>query len=208
VHVLSSPELLVVDNQPARLQVGSLVPYQSGTAQSTLTSTSSIVSEIQYQPVGVILEVTPRVNTGGLVTLDVSQEVSSVAAGVTTTGVNSPTFNTQNVNSRVVVQDGETIGIAGLIRDQVARTNGGIPWLKDIPLLGFLGSTQTNSRTRQELLVLITPHVIHDQHDAQELTEDLREQLTNAAAVQYENPSASGSSDPNRNIRRGLGLEQ
>ncbi len=207
VHILSSPELLVVDNQPARLQVGALVPYQSGTAQSTLTSTSSIVSEIQYQPTGVILEITPRVNTGGLVTLDVSQEVSSVAAGVGTTGVNSPTFNTRNVNTRVVVQDGETIGIAGLITDNVSRTNGGIPWLKDIPLLGFLGSTQTNNRQRQELIVMITPHVIHDQHDAQELTEDLREQLTNAAAVPYENPTASGSSDPNRNIRRNLNLE-
>ncbi len=208
VHVLSSPELLVVDNQPARLQVGSLVPYQSGTAQSTLTSTSQIVSEIQYQPVGVILEITPRVNTGGLVTLDVSQEVSSVNPNQTTAGITSPTFDTRNVNSRVVVQDGQTIGIAGLISDNVTRNNGGIPWLKDIPLLGFLGATQNNTRLRQELLVLITPHVIHDQHDAQALTEDLREQLSNAAGVPYENPSPSGSSDPNRRLRRSLNLEK
>ncbi len=208
VHILSSPELLVVDNQPARLQVGQLVPYQSGTAQSTLTSTSSIVSEIQYQPTGVILEVTPRVNTGGLVTLDVSQEVSAVAQGVTTTGVNSPTFTTRNVNSRVVVQDGQTIGIAGLITDQLSRGNSGIPWLKDIPILGALASTQNNNRMRQELLVLITPHVIHDQHDAQALTEDLREQLSNAAAVPFENPSATGSADPNRRVRRSLDLER
>ena len=207
VHVLSSPELMVVDNQPARLQVGQLVPYQSGTAQSTLTSTASIVSQIQYQPIGVILEVTPRINTGGLVTLDVSQEVSTVASGTTTTGVNSPTFNTQNVNSRVVVADGQTVGIAGLIRDNATRGNSGIPWLKDIPLLGLLGGTQTNTRTRQELLVLITPHVVRDQHDAQALTEDLREHLSDAAAVQNDSAEADGSSDPNRRLKRSLGLE-
>ncbi len=207
VHVLSSPELMVVDNQPARLQVGSLVPYQSGTAQSTLTSTASIVSQIQYQPIGVILEVTPRINTGGLVTLDVSQEVSTVASGVTTVGVNSPTFNTQNVNSRVVVADGQTVGIAGLIRDNTSRANSGIPWLKDIPLLGLLGGTQTNTRTRQELLVLITPHVVRDQHDAQALTEDLREHLSGAAAVPDDSAAANGSADPNQRLKRSLGLE-
>ncbi|TLU71411.1 type II secretion system secretin GspD [Lichenicoccus roseus] len=208
VHVLSSPELMVVDNQPARLQVGQLVPYQSGTAQSTLTSTASIVSQIQYQPVGVILEVTPRINTGGLVTLDVSQEVSTVATGTTTTGVNSPTFNTQNVNSRVVVADGQTVGIAGLIRDNTTKANSGIPWLKDIPLLGLLGGTQTNSRTRQELLVLITPHVVRDQHDAQSLTEDLREHLSDAASVPYDSVAPSGSADPNQRLKRSLGLER
>ncbi|WP_428377084.1 type II secretion system secretin GspD [Lichenicoccus sp.] len=207
VHVLSSPELMVVDNQPARLQVGSLVPYQSGTAQSTLTSTASIVSQIQYQPIGVILEVTPRINTGGMVTLDVSQEVSTVATGVTTVGVNSPTFNTQNVNSRVVVADGQTVGIAGLIRDNTNRASSGIPWLKDIPLLGLLGGTQTNTRMREELLVLITPHVVRDQHDAQALTEDLREHLSGAAAVPDDSAAANGSADPNQRLKRSLNLE-
>ena len=207
VHILSSPELMVVNNQPARLQVGSLVPYQSGTAQSTLTSTSQIVSQINYQPTGVILEVTPRVDTGGMVTLDVSQEVSSVASGTTTPGITSPTFLTRNVNTRVVVQDGETIGIAGLITDNNSRGNGGIPWLKDIPILGALASTQTNTRVRQELLVLITPHVVHDQLDAQALTEDLRDQLTGAASVPYDSGRAAGSADPNHRVLRSLTLE-
>ncbi len=208
VHVLDSPELLVVDNQPARLQVGSLVPYQSGTAQSTLTSTSQIVSQINYQPTGVILEITPRINTSGSVTLDVSQEVSAVQGGaVTTPGVNSPTFTTRNVNTRVVVEDGETIGIAGLITDNNSRANSGIPWLKDIPILGALASTQTNTRARQELLVLITPHVVHDAHEAQNLTEDLREHLSGAASVPYDPGTPDGSADPNHRVLRGIGLE-
>ena len=173
VHVLSSPELLVLDNQPARLQVGSVVPYLSQTSQSTITANAPVVSSINYQQTGVIMEVTPRVNSGGLVTLDVMQDVSSVATGITTPGINSPTFNERNVNSRVVVQDGQTIGLAGLITDTTSLGNQGIPWLKDVPILGLLAGNQNNTRQRTELLILITPHVIHDQRDARALTEDL-----------------------------------
>ena len=210
VKVLSSPQLLVVDNEPARLQVGALVPYLSQTAQSTLTSDAPIVSSINYQQTGVIMQVTPRVNSGGLVTLDITQEVSDVAAGVTTPGVNSPTFNERSITSRVVVQDGQTVGLAGLISDNSSRQNQGIPWLKDIPLLGILAGQQTNNRTRTELLVLITPHVVHDQRDARALTEDLRDELDNAARVpqQLQDKPASGSADPNQVLRQRLRLER
>ena len=210
VNVLSSPQLMVVDNQPARLQVGALVPYLSQTAQSTVTSDAPIVSNINYQQTGVIMQVTPRVNSGGLVTLDITQEVSDVAANVTTPGVNSPTFNERSVTSRVVVQDGQTVGLAGLIQDNDSHTNQGIPWLKDIPLLGLLAGQQSNVRARTELLVLITPHVVHDQRDARALTEDLRDQLINAAAVPQTLQSlpASGSADPGEPLRRRLGLQQ
>ncbi|WP_428491127.1 type II secretion system secretin GspD [Rhodopila sp.] len=210
VHVLSSPELMVLDNQPARLQVGAVVPYQSQSSQSTISSNAPIVSSINYQQTGVILEVTPRVNSGGLVTLDVMQDVSSVAAGITTPGVNSPTFNERNVSSRVVVQDGQTIGLAGLITDTASVGNQGIPWLKDIPLLGLLAGNQNNTRQRTELLILITPHVVHDQRDARALTEDLRDQLINAAAVPgfLNNLGPSGQTDPSRRLRRQLQLQQ
>ncbi|HEX3575849.1 MAG TPA: type II secretion system protein GspD, partial [Rhodopila sp.] len=210
VHVLSSPELLVLDNQPARLQVGSVVPYLSQTSQSTVTSDAPVVSSINYQQTGVIMEVTPRVNSGGLVTLDVMQDVSSVATGITTPGINSPTFNERNVTSRVVVQDGQTIGLAGLITDTASVGNQGIPWLKDVPLLGLLAGTQNNTRQRTELLILITPHVVHDQRDARALTEDLRDQLINAAAVpdMLNNLRPSGQSDPSARLRKQLNLQQ
>ena len=183
VNVLSSPELLVLDNQPARLQVGSVVPYLSQTSQSTIASNAPVVSSINYQQTGVIMEVTPRVNSGGLVTLDIMQDVSSVASTITTPGINSPTFNERNVTSRVVVQDGQTVGLAGLITDTASVGNQGIPWLKDIPILGLLAGTQNDIRQRTELLILITPHVVHDQRDARALTEDMRDRLINAAAV-------------------------
>jgi general secretion pathway protein D len=158
----------------------------------------------------VIMEVTPRVNSGGLVTLDVMQDVSSVATAITTPGINSPTFNERNVNSRVVVQDGQTIGLAGLITDNASLGNQGIPWLKDVPILGLLAGTQNNTRQRTELLIMITPHVIHDQRDARALTDDLRDQLINAAAVPglLNSLRSSGQSDPSARLRKQLQLQQ
>jgi general secretion pathway protein D len=207
VNVLSSPQLTVVDNQPARLQVGALVPYLLNTQQSTITTGAPVVNSIGYQPTGVIREVTPRVNCGGLITLDIVQEVSDVEQAASTSGINSPTFNERNVSSRVVVQDGQTIGIAGLIRDTITHDNQGIPWLKDIPILGVLAGTQNNVRQRTELLIMITPHVIRDQADVRSITEDMREALHNAAAVPTISATEriSGSPDPNRRIRERLG---
>jgi general secretion pathway protein D len=211
VHVLSSPELMVLDNQPARLEVGDLVPYLTSQSQSTLTSSSEIINSVSYEQTGVILEVTPRVSSDGLVTLDIAQEVSNVSTSSTstssTTSINSPTFAQRDVQSRVVVQDGQTIGLAGLIQDSVTRSNQGVPFIKDIPIIGALFGQQNNTRTRSELLVLITPHVIHDQRDALDLTQDLREQLPNAAAVPQilQQLPLSGSDDPTAALRSRLG---
>ncbi len=213
VKVLSSPQLMVLDNEAARLQVGNLVPYLTSSSQSTLTTNSSIINSVDYRETGVIMEVTPRVNSGGLVTLDISQEVSDVdtsAATAAASQIASPTFLERNVRSRVVVQDGQTVGLAGLIRDSASRGNSGIPWLKDVPLLGLLAGQQSNARTRTELLVMITPHVIHDQRDARALTEDLRDQLINAAAIpdELQRLRPSASPDPQRRIRQNLRLER
>lgn len=199
VKVLSAPEVMVLDNQPARLQVGQQVPVLTGTATSTLTAGAPIVNSVDYHETGVIMQVTPRVNTGGLVTLDIAQEVSDVAQQATNTVTGSPTFDDQVFRTRVAVQDGQTVGLAGLIRDNVSQGNSGLPFIKDIPILGTLFSTQSNSRARTELLVLITPHVVHDQRDARALTEDLRSQLINAGLVpqQVERQGGSGSANPN-----------
>jgi general secretion pathway protein D len=203
VRVLSSPQITVVDNQQARLQVGALVPYLLSTSQGTLTNNAPVINSIGYQPTGVILEVTPRVNSGGLITLDVSQEVSEVASALTTNGIQSPTFTERNVTSRVVVQDGQTAGMAGLIQDSISKGNQGIPWLKDIPILGVLAGTQTNQRQRTELLVLITPHVIRNGIEMHRWTEDMRDALAPAAAVPYLSAAepVSGSDDPNARLR-------
>ncbi len=198
VRVLSSPQILVLDNQTARLQVGNEVPYLTSSAQSTLTTNAEIVNSVSYQETGVILEVVPRVNSGGLVTLDISQEVSD-AATTSSSGIDSPTFDERKIDSRVAVQDGQTIGLAGLIRDTVSRENSGIPYVKDIPVLGSLFSNQTNTRNRTELLVLLTPHVIQDQRQARALTDDLRENLPSAALVPQQLPELPKDGSPNPN---------
>jgi general secretion pathway protein D len=199
VKVLSSPQIMVLDNQPASLQVGQQVPVLTGTAQSTLTSNAPIVSSINYVNTGIILQVTPRVNSDGLVTLDLAQEVSTVTAPAANTVQNSPTFDDRVIQTRIAVQDGQTIGLAGLIQDSDTQGNSGLPFLKDIPLLGSLVSSQDNKRSRTELLVLITPHIVHDQRDARALTEDLRNELINAALVpqQLERHRPSGLANPN-----------
>jgi general secretion pathway protein D len=197
----------VLDNEPARLQVGSLVPFLTQSAQSTLAAGAPVVNSVDYRETGVIMEVIPRVSSGGLVTLDISQEVSEVdTTAPSTSGINSPTFLERAVRSRVVVQDGQTIGLAGLIRDSDSRGNQGVPFLKDIPVLGALLGSQNNTRARTELLVLITPRVVHDQRDARSLTEDMREGLANAAALPeaLRRQGLSGSVDPNERMRQKL----
>lgn len=211
VKVLSSPELMVLDGQTAHLQVGDLVPYLTSSSQSSVAN-SAVINNINYQPTGVIMNVTPRVNKSGLVTLDISQQVSAIDSSITTTttGISSPTFSEQDVSSRVTVQDGQTVGLAGLITDNLSKSNSGIPFLKDIPLIGLLAGTQNNTRVRTELLVLITPHVQYDQRDAQALTADLQDQLQDAAAVPAELNSlqSPGSDDPNAVVRSKLRLDQ
>jgi general secretion pathway protein D len=128
----------------------------------TISANAPIVNSIDYRNTGVILLVTPRVYSGGLVTLDLSQEVSDVLTP-TAGNIDSPTFDQRLIRTRVAVQDGQTVSLAGLIRDSDSQKNSGIPFVKDIPLLGSLVSSQQNSRQRTELLVLITPHVVHDQ---------------------------------------------
>jgi general secretion pathway protein D len=208
--VLSSPERMVLDTPTARLQVGDLVPYLTSNSQSTIAN-SAVINSVSYQPTGVIMNVTPRVNSGGLVTLDISQEVSAIDASVNTaiTGIQSPTFSERSVTSRVVIQDGQTVGLAGLITDNASKTNSGIPFLKNIPILGLLAGTQNNQRTRTELLVLITPHVLYDRRDARALTADMQEQLQGAAGVPSElnNLPPISSSDPNERVRGALRLQ-
>ena len=199
VKILSAPQVMVLDNEPARLQVGQQVPVLTGQATSTITAGAPVVNSVDYHSTGVIMQVTPRVNSGGLVSLDIAQEVSDVAAQATNSVMGSPTFNDQLFRTRVAVQDGQTVGMAGLIRDNAGNDNTGIPFLKDIPILGTLVSTQSNSRTRSELLVLITPHVVHDQRDARALTEDLRSQLIDAGLVpqQLQRRGSPGVANPN-----------
>jgi general secretion pathway protein D len=174
VEVVSAPELLVLDHQSAALQVGAQIPIITQQAQSVITTGAPVVNSVQYLNTGVILQVTPRVNSSGLVTLDIDQSVSDVGAN----GVaGSPTINQRRVVTSAVVQDGETIALGGLISNNYNNTKNGLPILADIPVLGSLFGTTTRANERQELLVLLTPRIIRNAKEARDMTDDLRSRM-------------------------------
>ncbi|MGE5269921.1 MAG: type II secretion system secretin GspD [Thiohalocapsa sp.] len=176
VRVLSSPNLLVRNNGAARLQVGDQVPIATQSATSTLTNTAQTVNSIDYRDTGIILNVTPRVNAGGLVLLDISEEVSN-AAKTDSSALDSPTIAQRRVKSSVAVNDGQTIALAGLIRDTRNNAKNGLPWLEDLPGVGLFFGARSQSLNRTELLVLITPRVIRNRHEGDALTAELRSKL-------------------------------
>jgi general secretion pathway protein D len=176
VKVVSSPQLMVLDNEQARLQVGDEIPIVVRSAQSVTDEDAPIVNEIEYRDTGVILDIIPRVNASGLVTLDIIQEVSDVTATVTS-DIDSPTIQQRRIGSTVAINSGQTVALGGLIRDRNEVGETGIPVLGDIPVLGNLFKTTTDNVRRTELLVLLTPRVIRDSGDARAVTNELRKRL-------------------------------
>ncbi|MCU0837665.1 MAG: type II secretion system secretin GspD [Rhodospirillales bacterium] len=176
VNVISSPQVFVLDNQTAAIQVGDQVPTVTQQSQSTIGADSPIVNSVQYVDTGVILNVTPRVNRGGLVSMDIVQEVSD-AVQTETSQLDTPTIQTRRIESSVAIQSGETVTLGGLIRDRRTTGSSGIPFLSRIPVVGALFGTKEDNATRTELLVLITPRVVPNQEEAQRVTDELRQRV-------------------------------
>lgn len=174
VNILSSPHIMVTDNQVARINVGQSVPVEG---QSTVVGTN-IVRSVSYVDTGVVLSVRPQINSGGLVTLEVSQEVSDVQAGVTTSGLNSPTINKRSAQTKVAVQSGDTMVLAGLIKDDKVAGSSGIPLLSEIPVVGAIFGAKADTNNRRELIITITPRVVNDNQQARDVTAEFRKKLT------------------------------
>ncbi|MGC1301077.1 MAG: hypothetical protein WA840_01775, partial [Caulobacteraceae bacterium] len=180
VNTLSAPNLLVLNNQTASLQVGDEVPISTGSAVGTVTANAPVVNSVDYRDTGVILRVTPRVNSSGLVLLDISQEVSEVdntASTIADNPIDSPVISERKIATSIAVQDGQTIALGGMIQDQITTTRTGVPILSAIPILGALVGSRDNTRARTELLVLLTPRVIRGPDEAQVITEELKQKI-------------------------------
>ena len=182
VNVISSPQLVVLDNQKAELQVGDQVPIITQQAQSIEGSDSPILQTIEQVPTGVLLTVIPRVNAGGLVTMEIQQEVSDAIETVTS-NINSPTISQRKITSTVAIESGETVALGGLIRDNSDRRQAGVPFLARLPFIGPLFGVTDNGSERTELLVLITPKVIGSQQEARLITEELRRRVRAVAPL-------------------------
>jgi general secretion pathway protein D len=176
VKVLSNPSLVVLDNQPATLQVGDQVPVSTGTA-TVLTANNTIVNTIDYKNTGIILRVLPRANANGNVVLDIEQEISNIAAGSAQSL--TPTVSQRRVKSSIAVTSGQTVLLAGLISDTQNKTRQGLPLLDQIPGLGDAFSHPNTTRSRTELILFIRPTVIRDAVDAHVIAEEMRTKMNN-----------------------------
>jgi general secretion pathway protein D len=177
VHVISSPQLMVLNNQTATLQVGDQVPVATQSAVSVTTPGAPVVNSIEMKDTGVILKVTPRVNASGMVLMDVSQEVSDVAPTTSST-LNSPTIQERKITSSIAVRDGETIALGGMIKDSTTNGKNGIPLLQDIPVMGALFGDNSVAKNRTELLALITPRVVRNDVDVRQITQEMKQQIS------------------------------
>lgn len=175
--VLAAPHILVSDNREARIQVGRQVPIATSTT-STITSTTStetstsipVTSTIQYKDIGIILKVKPQVNDSGLISLEITQEISSLGETVKVGGQDETSINKTEATTSLVAQDGDTIIIGGLIQEDISKSKDGIPFLSKIPLIGNLFGNTTDKNTRTELIILLTPHVIKTLQEAVDVT--------------------------------------
>ena len=177
-RVLSAPSVIASDNVAARIQVGSQIPIltSQGVVPGGTGGSSLFSNTIQNRNTGVILNVTPRINAGGWVTLEVEQEVSSPGPPPVG-GIQSPSINIRSVTTQVTIKNAQTIAIGGIISETKGRSRTGVPLLSRIPGLGLLFGSTSRKTSRTELIALITPHVIEDIEQASDLTDALKSTL-------------------------------
>jgi general secretion pathway protein D len=179
VNILSSPNILALDNKEASIEVGTDVPTVTGTTTSTI-NTNSVTNTVQYRKTGILLTVTPHINSSGLVKMELVQEVSDV--GEFNKDLNNYTFLTRIANTSLVVEDNQTVVMAGLMRTKKNNSQSGIPFLKDIPVLGYLFGGLTKANEKTELVMMITPHVIKNRSEADQITREFSQKVADLQA--------------------------
>ncbi len=189
VNVISSPSLMVLNNQEASMQVGKEISLMTGSMGSlnnnTTGSTNNVFSQQQQRKTGVKLKIKPRVNANGLVTMEVTQSVEDPGE-VPSDGGNPPIL-TREITSSVAVQSGETIVLGGLIKDNNTTGDSGVPFLHQIPVLGAMFGNKTKNQDKTELVVLITPRVVKSRQDAGMITDEFKRKLSGI----YENEAVN-----------------
>jgi general secretion pathway protein D len=173
-QILATPNIMVLDNEKAEIKVGTRISVQTQ-AQTSVGTTGGVLNSYQYLETGILLAVTPRINSGGMVTLEINQEVSE--PGVAAAGNPNPDVATRNAKTSVQVASGESVALGGLIRENRLRSTSGIPLLSKIPVLGAPFGSQHFNRTRTELVLIVTPKIVSDTSQAREVTEELRRKL-------------------------------
>ena len=157
-NILSNPRIVTLDNQTARIVVGNQYPIPSYTYNEEQGKLQ--VSGWEYLDIGIIFEVTPHVNNAGFVTLDIAPKITEIADYVTVENTEMPLLSTESATTSVMIEDGNTLVIAGLIKDQITDTKKKVPFLGDIPLFGLLFRKTSKTITKRDLMIFMTPHII------------------------------------------------
>jgi type IV pilus assembly protein PilQ len=162
-NILSNPKIVTLDNQKARIVVGSQYPIPTYTYNEQQAKLQ--VSGWEYKDIGIIFEVTPHVNNAGFVTIDLQPKITAILDFVTVENTQLPRLSTEEATTKVMIKDGDTLVIAGLIKDQVTDTKKRVPFLGDIPLVGEAFRKSETTKTKTELLIFLTPHIITPELD-------------------------------------------
>jgi general secretion pathway protein D len=183
VNVISAPTLMALNNQKAVLQVGDQVPIITQQAVGTTNPDAPIVNSVEMKDTGVILSVTPRINKARRVMLDIEQEVSNVTK-TTSSGIDSPTIQQRKIQTRVLVNDGESLALGGLIQERNNVTRKQVPILGNIPILGNAFKNKEDSIGRTELVIFIRPQVVTNVQQARDVTDEYRRKITLRTPIQ------------------------
>jgi general secretion pathway protein D len=176
VNVLSTPNILTLDNQKAQIMVGENIPFVTGQTQNAVTGSGALFNTITREDVGIKLTLTPQISSEDTVRLDVNQEISDVIASTASNAI-GPTTSKRAASTTVVVKDGQTMVIGGLIRDNVVATTSKVPFLGDIPLLGWFFKSKQTSVDKTNLMIFITPYIVKNEADANRLTKSKSETM-------------------------------
>jgi general secretion pathway protein D len=193
VKFLSTPQVMVLDNQTANIRVGDQIPVTTRSSQSTTNPDAPIVTEVQFRDTGTLLTVTPRINSGGQITLEISQEVSIPGASPAIGGGGNVSIAQRTINSSVIVQSGQTVVLGGLILETTSNGKSGVPILMNIPGLGALFSTNSTDTLRTELIITVSPRVIEDPREMEKVTEELRLRMARANELEESARTSSGA---------------
>ncbi|GLQ76624.1 type II secretion system protein GspD [Mesorhizobium huakuii] len=183
VNVISAPTIMALNNQKAILQVGDQVPILTQQSQDTGNGSAPIINSVQMKDTGVILTVTPRINNAGRVMLDIQQEVSNVTK-TESSDIDSPTIQQRKIQTRVLVNDGESLALGGLIQQNNSVDRSQVPILGDIPILGNAFKQKDDTIKRTELIIFIRPHVVRDINEAREVTDEFRGKISLQTPIQ------------------------
>ena len=196
INVLSAPTILATDNEEAQIVVGQNVPFLASTSTNA-TNLNNTFNQVDRQDVGITLRITPQISSRDYVTLKVFTEVSALIPSTLNSSL-GPTTTKRQSETTIIAKDGQMIVTGGLIADDVSETDEGIPYLKDIPVLGHAFKSNSQARLQKNLLIFLTPRIVKDQYDARDATIESRDRMEDVIAAYDAEPPREAILDNDR----------